>query len=131
MIEGKFPKYEQVIPKKNNRIVSVPHDVLSGALRRAAIIAEDRSRAVQFALSPGHLEISSSNPELGEVKEDIDTEYKGDSFQVGFNARYFLEILSVVKDEKVILELGDELSPCVIRSEFDRGFLALVMPMRL
>lgn len=131
LIEGKFPKYDQVIPKKNNRIVSIPRKDLVGALRRADIMAQDRVHPVCFSLSPGHLEISSSNPDLGEVREDLDVEYKGETFQVGFNARYFLDILNVLVDEKLVLEMGDELSPCVLRSEFDRGFLALIMPMRL
>lgn len=131
LIEGKFPKYDQVIPKKNQRIVSVDRSLLAGALRRADIMAQDRAHPVCFSLSPGHLEISSSNPDLGEVKEEVEAEYKGETFQVGFNARYFLDVLAIVTDEKIVLELGDELSPCMIRSEFDRGFLALVMPMRL
>ncbi len=131
LIEGKFPKYDQVIPKKNGRIVSLPRKDLVGALRRADIMAQDRAHPVCFSVSPGHLEISSSNPDLGEVKEDLEAEYKGDTFQVGFNARYFLDVLNVLADEKVVLSLGDELSPCVVKSEFDRGFLALVMPMRL
>lgn len=131
LIEGKYPKYEQVIPKKNDRIVSISRDSLAGALRRASIMAQDRSHSVRFSLSSGHLEIHSSNPDLGEAKEEMDADYKGDAFQVGFNAKYFLDVLNVVPDEKVVLELGDELSPCVIRSEFDRGLLALVMPMRL
>ena len=131
LIEGKFPKYEQVIPKKNNRIVTLPRTSLVGALRRADIIAQDRTHPVCFTLSPGHLEVRSANPDLGEVKEDVDVEYKGETFQVGFNGRYFLDVLNVVSDEQIVLQLGDELTPCVIRSEFDRGFLALVMPMRL
>jgi DNA polymerase-3 subunit beta len=131
LIEGKYPKYSQVIPKNNNRIVSLPRKDLIGALRRADIMAQDRVHPVSFSLSPGHLEISSSNPDLGEVKEDLDADYKGKTFQVGFNARYFLDVLNVLADDKVVLQMGDELSPCVIRSEFDRGFLALIMPMRL
>jgi DNA polymerase-3 subunit beta len=94
-------------------------------------MAQDRVQPVCFSLSPGHLEISSSNPDLGAVKEDLEAEYKGDTFQVGFNARYLLDVLNILEDEKVVLTMGDELSPCVLRSEFDRGFLALVMPMRL
>jgi DNA polymerase-3 subunit beta len=120
-----------VIPKKNSRIVSLPRMDLIGALRRADIMAQDRAHPVCFSFSPGHLEVSSSNPDLGEVKEDIEADYKGETFQVGFNARYFLDVLAVIADEKIVLELGDELSPCMMRSEFDRGFLALVMPMRL
>lgn len=131
LIEGKFPKYEQVIPKKNNRIVTLPRKSLIGALRRADIMAQDRAHPVCFLVSPGHLEIRSANPDLGEVKEDVEVDYKGETFQVGFNARYFLDVLNVLQDEQVVLELGDELTPCVLRSEFDRGFLALVMPMRL
>ena len=120
-----------MLPKKNNRIVSLPRTALIGALRRADIVAQDRAHPVSFAVSPGHLEISSSNPDLGEVKEELEADYKGDTFQVGFNARYFLDVFNVVQDEQVVLMMGDELSPCVLRSEFDRGFLALVMPMRL
>jgi DNA polymerase-3 subunit beta len=131
LIEGKFPKYEQVIPQHNNRMVSLPRQGFMGALRRAAIMAHDTAHPVCFSISPGHMEISSSNPDLGEVKEDLEVAYTGDAFQVGFNARYFLDVLSVLQDEQVVLVLGDELSPCVIKSEFDRGLLALVMPMRI
>ncbi len=131
LIEGKFPKYQQVIPKNAKRLVTLPRKSLVGALRRADIMAQDRAHPVCFALSPGHLEISSSNPDLGEVKEELEAEYKGETFQVGFNARYFLDVLNVLADEQIVLVLGDELSPCIIRSEFDRGFLALIMPMRL
>lgn len=131
LIEGKFPKYEQVIPKKNGRTVTLPRKDLVGALRRADIMAQDRAHPVCFSISPGHLEIRSANPDLGEVKEDVEVQYKGETFQVGFNARYFLDILNVLQDEQIVLELGDELTPCILRSEFDRGFLALVMPMRL
>ncbi len=131
LIEGKFPKYDQVVPKGNKRTLTLPRKSLIGALRRADIMAQDRAHPVSFSISPGHLEISSSNPDLGEVREDLEAEYKGETFQVGFNARYFLDVLNIIQDEQIVLEMGDELSPCLMRSEFDRGFLALIMPMRL
>lgn len=132
LIEGDFPAYEQVIPKKTDRIVSVGRDEITGALRRAAIMtSETAGRGVKFAFSAGRLEISSSSPDLGEASEEIPIDYKGANFQVGFNPRYFLDLLGVLNDEKVVLELKDEVSPCLVRSEFDRGFLALVMPMRI
>lgn len=131
LIEGEFPAYEQVIPKKAEKVASVARDLLVGALRRASIMTSEAGRGVRFAFSPGRLEISSSNPDLGDATEEVAIDYKGGNFQVGFNPRYFLDLLAVLKDEKVVMELKDEVSPCLIRSEFDRGFLALVMPMRI
>jgi DNA polymerase-3 subunit beta len=61
----------------------------------------------------------------------VECEYTGKHLEAGFNYRYFLDVLSVLEDDKVTLELKDEVSPCVIRSEIDKGFLSLVMPMRL
>lgn len=131
LIEGDFPAYDQVIPKKTEKIVSVGRNDLIGALRRTSIMTSDAGRGVRFSLSPGRLEVSSANPDMGEATEEIVADYKGSSFAVGFNPRYFLDLLDVVEDEKIVLEFKDEVSPCLIRSEFDRGFLSLVMPMRI
>ena len=131
LIEGEFPAYEQVVPKKVEKVVSVDRGLLNGALRRASIMTSDQARGVKLAFGSGTLEVSASHPDLGEVSEEIAIDYKGANFQVGFNPKYFLDVLAILEDEKVVLELKDEVSPCVIRSEFDRGFLALVMPMRI
>lgn len=131
LIEGDFPTYEQVIPKKTEKIISVGREQLVGALRRAAIMTSETGRGVQFGFDSGRLEIRASNPDMGEATEETSIDYQGPKFQVGFNPRYFLDLLGVLEDEKVVLELKDEVSPCVVRSEFDRGFLALVMPMRI
>ncbi len=77
------------------------------------------------------IEISSANPDVGEVHEELAATYKGETFEVGFNAKYFLDILAVISDEAVVMGLKNNVSPCVIRSEFDRGFLSMVMPRRL
>ncbi len=131
LIEGDFPAYDQVIPKKADKVVSVERNLLVGALRRASIMTSEQARGVKFAFSSGRLEVSASHPDLGEAADEMAVDYKGATFSVGFNPRYFLDVLGVIEDEKVVLELKDEVSPCVIRSEFDRGFLALVMPMRI
>ncbi len=131
LIEGDFPAYEQVIPKKSDKIVSVDRGLIVGALRRASIMTSEQARGVKFSFSDNVLEISSSHPDLGEATEEIAIDYKGTKFHVGFNPRYFLDLLGVLEDEKVVMELKDEVSPCVIRSEYDRGFLALIMPMRI
>lgn len=131
LIDGQFPPYEQVIPKEQTRIISVDKNILIQALRRVVLVANEKSKGVKFSFSPGNLDISSSNPDIGEAKEEISCVYKGETFESGFNAVYFLDILNVLEDEKVVLELKNDTSPCVIRSEFDKGFLSVVMPMRL
>ncbi len=77
------------------------------------------------------MEISSNNPELGEAREEIEAAYAGDSLTVRFNARYLIDVLSVLEDEQVELVLRDELSPAIVRPTGTGGFLAVIMPMRL
>lgn len=131
LIDSQFPPYAQVIPQKPKRILSVPRFDLIHSLKRVAVVTTDRSRGVRFSLSPGHLEISANNPDLGEAKEELSCQYKGGTFSTGFNAAYFLDCLAVMEDEQVVLQLGDEVAPCLIQSEVDRGFTHVIMPMRI
>lgn len=131
LVDGRFPPYQQIIPKGNDKIVSVNKKELSTVLKRISLVANEKSRGVKLAISPGNLEISSSNPDVGEGVETLGCVYKEESFNIGFNARYLLDIIDVLEDELVLLELKNDTTPCVIRSEFDKGFLALIMPMRL
>lgn len=131
LIDGQFPPYGQVIPKKGKRILSSARENLIKALRRVSVVTTDRSKGVQFKFSPGNLEIFASNPDMGEAKEELAVQYKGNAFSVGFNALYFLECLNVMEDEQIVLQLGDEVAPCLIQSEIDRGFTHVIMPMRI
>jgi len=131
LIDGQFPPYEQVVPKKGRRVLSIGRDELIHALKRVSVLSTDRTRGVRFAISPNNLDITASNPDLGEAKEELAVQYKGESFEIGFNAKYFIDALGAIDDEQAVLQLGDETSPCLIMSEFDRGFTHVIMPMRL
>jgi DNA polymerase-3 subunit beta len=131
LIEGQFPPYLQVIPKESQKVLSVERPNLTQSLKRVSLVANDKSKGVKFSISPGNLDISSSNPDVGEAKEELSCVYKGETFDIGFNASYFMDILGTLEDEKAVLELKNDTSPCVIRSEFDKGFLSVIMPMRL
>ncbi len=131
LIDGEFPDYQKVIPKSQSKTVIVSRQMLMSGLKRVSLLVNDRSRGIKFSLSSGLLELSTSNPDLGEAREEIAVEYKGDHFHIGFNARYFLEVLGVMEDEKVNLELNGEVGPCVLRSGVDKGFLSVIMPMRI
>lgn len=131
LIDGRFPPYRQVIPQNQKRILSAVRGELIGSLKRVSVVTTDRARGVKFNLSPGHLEIAATNPDWGEAKEELAVQYKGATFSAGFNAAYFLDCLSVMEDEQVVLQLGDDVSPCLIQSEVDRGFTHVIMPMRI
>ncbi len=131
LIEGEFPKYQQIIPKENNLIATLSKEQLLGAIRRVSLLSPEHHRGIKFVFSSGNLELLCSNPNLGEAREEIECEYKGKHLEIGFNFRYMLDVLGVVEDEKIQIALKDEVSPCLIRSENDQGFLSLVMPMRL
>ncbi|HLE22358.1 MAG TPA: DNA polymerase III subunit beta [Vicinamibacteria bacterium] len=132
-VEDQFPAYDKVIPKDNDKVVVCRRDALGGALRRVSLLANERSRAVRFAIKPELMEISSQNPELGEAKEELGVDYAGEGLQVGFNGQYILDFLGVEESESVRLELKDDSSQCLLRPS-DAGkeidYRYVVMPMR-
>ena len=131
LIDGEFPDYSQVIPTNNDRSMTCSRDQLVGSLRRVSLLSAELNKGVQVALKKKILEISSSNPELGDAKEEIIVTYDNEEMSIGFNARYMLEVLSVINDEDVVVELADNLKPGLIRSPSDPNFVAVLMPMRI
>ncbi|HVC45113.1 MAG TPA: DNA polymerase III subunit beta [Candidatus Binataceae bacterium] len=132
LVEGEFPDYRGVIPKQSRYQIAVPRGALLSSIKRAAIFSNERYHGVKLALSPGMLTVSSASPEMGEASEEIDVEFAGGEFSVGFNASYIQQVLSVIPDDSdAILGLSDEVSPGVITTSSDSEFTYVVMPMRL
>jgi DNA polymerase-3 subunit beta len=131
LMEGNYPNYRQVIPTGSDKRVTLDKAALEGALRRVAILSKERTNAVKFQLEPSRAVVSTSNPDLGEAKEDIAVSYEGEPLATGFNARYLLDVLGAVDAPEVIMEFKDALSPCLIREPSQEGFLCVVMPMRV
>jgi DNA polymerase-3 subunit beta len=131
LIEGTFPNYEQVVPKAHPFKLAAARQALTAALRRVAVLSEERTRPVKFALSPGQLKLASYSPDFGEAEESVDVEYAGDEMTVGFNSRYVLDALGAQTGEQVSLEVKDALSPGVFKSAEDEGSLCVIMPMRI
>ena len=132
LIEGDFPDYTKVIPKGNPNLAQIDHAELLQSLRRVSILSSERYKGIKMDFSDGKISISANNPDLGEAVEEIEVDYKGKPLSIGFNARYFMDVLSVLGDEGDInIELKDELSPSVIRKAGNDGYLYVLMPMRL
>ena len=134
LMEGTYPNYQQVIPKGAATQMVVNRLALEGALRRVSLLAREKTNAIKWELGAGRLQLTASNPDLGEAQEELAVTYAGDSVTTGFNARYLLEALSVTDSEEISMELKDALSPCVIRESAGGGggdFLTVIMPMRI
>lgn len=131
LIEGAFPDYRAVIPRGTDGGARVDREAFARALRRISIVSAEKTRSVKLALSPGLLEVSTNNPDLGEAKEELEVEYGGRPLQVGFNARYLLDFLGAVDADTVVLDLTDETSPGLLKGVGVEGHLGVIMPMRI
>jgi DNA polymerase-3 subunit beta len=133
MIDGQFPAYEKVIPKANDKRIEFERDRLTSAVRRVAILSNERSRAVKFVIDKGKVEVTSSSPEFGEAREPLAVDYSGEPLTICFNAQYVQDFLSVVESEIVALELKDEVSQAVMKPVAPDGYdyTYVIMPMRV
>jgi len=131
LIEGKFPEYKQLIPKKSVRKLSINREKLLKGVRRAALLADARTGAVELLAYSNKLIIRSQTPQVGEAREEMDIDYSGEEIRTAYNARYILDILKNIFSEEVSLELNEPLSPGVIKPVSDEDYLCVIMPMRI
>lgn len=131
LMEGNYPNYQQVLPKEQAKHAVADKAELEGAIRRVAVLARDKSSAVKMTFSSGSLTLFSSSPDYGEATEEIPIRYSGDTISTGFNARYVLDVLSVIDGESVSLQMENPLSPCLIRQPGNPGFRCVVMPVKV
>jgi len=133
MLYGQFPNYDMVMPKNNDKSVQFDSTLLNAAIRRVALMADERSHAVRFHLGDSELVISSQNAEEGEASESIQTDYKGDETDIGFNAQYLQDFLNVIGEGAVAFEFKDGNSQAQLRPAEggDYDYKYVVMPMRL
>jgi DNA polymerase-3 subunit beta len=132
-LTGQFPNYEAVLPKDNNKSITVNCDDLQGAIQRVAQFADERSRAVRMRMEKGELKLSASSTETGESEDSIETNYNGDSITIGFNAQYLLDFLKAAGTGEVRMEFKDAQSAGQLRPADgdDYKYRYIVMPMRI
>jgi DNA polymerase III subunit beta len=133
-IDGQFPAYERVIPKGNDKRIEFERDRVTSAIKRVALLSNERSRAVKLLIDGAKVEVTSSSPEFGEAKEQLNVEYSGPALQICFNAQYVLDFLSVVETDAIALELKDEVSQALMRPvnpPAGHEYTYVIMPMRI
>lgn len=131
LIDGKFPDYNQVIPKLADKIMRASrHDFLLG-LKRVSVLASEKSQSVRMKTRSGELTVSCVNPDAGEVTDDVPVEYSGPDIEIGFNAKYIIDALSSITDNNIMVKFTDPLSPTLITGMNDDSHQCVIMPMRM
>lgn len=131
LIDGRFPDYEKVIPKNQDKSLLINKQELQNTLNRAAILTNEKFRGVRLIVSKDKMSVSANNPDQEEAFDEINIEYSGDDIEIGFNVGYMLEALNVIQSEKVEILLSDANSSGTLRAPGDAETVYIVMPMRL
>jgi DNA polymerase-3 subunit beta len=132
ILAGQFPNYEMVIPRENDKIVIASTRALSDGIRRAAVMSDEKLRAIRLAVSTGILELTASSAEAGEAREVVAVEYEGASLEIGFNPLYLLDFLGACGTDSVSISVRDAETQGMLRpggsADFDYRYI--VMPMK-
>ncbi|WP_455218131.1 DNA polymerase III subunit beta [Kaarinaea lacus] len=131
LIDGRFPDYERVIPKNSDKSIEADREVVRQAMVRTSILSNEKYRGIRLRLRSGALQAQANNPEMEEAEEEVEVNYDGPEMEIGFNVSYLLDALGAVSENRVIMELGDANSSCVIHPLEDQNCTYVIMPMRL
>lgn len=131
LVDAEFPDYKQVIPKSTKTNFELGRAELLNALKRVSILSSEKTKSVKLSIGTNGITLVSVSPEVGEAKEIIAIEYSGKEVELGFNAKYLIDVLEVISQENVDFGLSDELSPAVIKPMGDEQYLSVIMPMRV
>jgi DNA polymerase-3 subunit beta len=134
LVDAQFPPYQQVIPALSDRSLRAARLPFINSLKAVQLAASDRTGGVKLTCTASTLRITSESPESGSGYDEIAVDYTGPEITIGFNAKYFLDVLDSIDDDEIILGVSGELDPAVLRpgaESSERSYIAVVMPMRI
>jgi DNA polymerase III subunit beta len=131
LIDGTFPDYQRVIPQNNDKTLQAENASFISAVDRVSTLSSEKGRAVKLNIANGRLTLSVNNPESGSATEELPADYRGEPMEIGFNARYLLDIAQQFEGDRAVFKLSDASAPTVIQDEKDPSVLYVLMPMRV
>ena len=131
LIDGTFPDYARVIPNGNDKLLVVDRDPFKNAVDRVATLSSERGRAIKLAIADGKITLSVNNPDLGSASEEIEADYDLAPIDIGFNARYLLDIVGQLSSDTALIRLADPGSPTLIQDREGAPALFVLMPLRV
>lgn len=132
LIDGKYPNYEQVIPKDNDKLATVDKGAMEAAVRRTAVVASTQTHKIKLAFEPDTLHLEAITPDLGEARDELQLQYEGGELQIAFNANYLLEVLRNMPAGEVRMSFKTaERATTIQPTDAELDYLCLIMPLRL
>lgn len=131
MLEGDFPKYEDILTKGDVHLIQLDKIKFGKMLKRMSILATDNYKGAVFTFNDNKLVVTATNPDYGESKEETEIEFSGNPIEAAFNPKFFMDTLSVIEEENVIINIVDGSRPCIVEGEMDKTFIGVIMPMRI
>ncbi len=129
LVEGNFPKYEDIIPSDYNKKLTLSTEGVLSAVRRASLLTSEESRGIKLTIGKDKLVFSGRAPETGDAQVDMPIDYKGEPLEIGFNPQFLIDVLRVIKTPEFEFELGQSDRPGLIKS--GTNFLYVLMPINL
>ena len=129
LVEGNFPKYEDIIPTDNDKKLTLSTEAVLSAVRRASLLTSEESRGIKLSLEKGKMVFSCRAPETGDAQVDMPVDYKGEPIEIGFSPQFLIDVLRVIKTPEFDFELGQSDRPGLIKS--GANFLYVLMPINL
>lgn len=131
MLEGDFPKYGDILVKGNKHLIKLEKIKFGKMLKRMSILATDNYKGAVFTFDNNKLVVTATNPDYGESTEETEIEFSGDPIEAAFNPKFFIDTLSVIDEENVIINIVDGSHPCIVEGDTDKTFIGVIMPMRI
>jgi len=131
LIDGSFPDYQRVIPKDNAKVLTVDNKAFAAAVDRVATVSAERSRSVKLSLAAGKLTLAVSHSETGQGTEELEADYDSEPMEIGFNAKYLLDVAQQIESEDTRIEFNDAASPARVLDAKDTGAQYVLMPLRV
>jgi len=131
VIDGSFPDYMRVIPRDNDKLLTVDIALFAAAVDRVATISAEKSRSVKMAIESGRITLTVRNMEAGQAVEELEAEYDGEGFEIGFNARYLLDVAAQIQGDAADFRFADPASPTLVLDSSDTGVQYVLMPLRV
>ncbi len=131
LLEGEFPNYKELLMQRDGSEIRLDRQAFSMMLKRMSIFSSDQYKGVIFSYDRNRLLVRTTNPDIGESKEEMEIAFEDESIEAAFNPRYFIDTLGLIDGDTVLIHISNGEMPCLVRGENDTTFVSVIMPMRI
>lgn len=131
LLEGEFPSYQELLLQRNGSEIQLNRQAFFMMLKRMSILSSDQYKGVIFSYGQNRLLVRTTNPDIGESKEEMEISFEDEPIEAAFNPKFFIDTLNLIENETVVMKISNGELPCLVRGENDQTFVSIIMPMRI